>query len=135
MPAPWGLRPTYLQSRPSGVSRSRRFGSADDPVIFRQPADSPPDRLRAPALPLCISWPVCYSRTSQALSATFPGSSVVEQPAVNRLVAGSNPARGANFKYLVFAKRLATASGQHPRLHRIASCEQPRGNNGGGGHV
>jgi hypothetical protein len=25
----------------------------------------------------------------------FPGSSVVEQPAVNRLVAGSNPARGA----------------------------------------
>jgi hypothetical protein len=31
----------------------------------------------------------------------FPGSSVVEQPAVNRLVAGSNPARGANkIKYL-----------------------------------
>ena len=26
----------------------------------------------------------------------FPGSSAVEQPAVNRLVAGSNPARGAN---------------------------------------
>ena len=30
------------------------------------------------------------------LLAPFPGSSVVEQPAVNRLVAGSNPARGAN---------------------------------------
>src|SRR5262245_13335860 len=29
--------------------------------------------------------------------AVFPGSSVVEQPAVNRLVAGSNPARGAKF--------------------------------------
>jgi hypothetical protein len=29
----------------------------------------------------------------------FPGSSVVEQPAVNRLVAGSNPARGANFNF------------------------------------
>ena len=28
--------------------------------------------------------------------ASFPGSSAVEQPAVNRLVAGSNPARGAN---------------------------------------
>jgi hypothetical protein len=27
----------------------------------------------------------------------FPGSSVVEQPAVNRLVAGSNPARGAKY--------------------------------------
>ena len=32
----------------------------------------------------------------------FPGSSAVEQPAVNRLVAGSNPARGANkLKWLV----------------------------------
>jgi hypothetical protein len=30
-------------------------------------------------------------------SRLFPGSSVVEQPAVNRLVAGSNPARGATF--------------------------------------
>ena len=29
------------------------------------------------------------------LRALFLGSSVVEQPAVNRLVAGSNPARGA----------------------------------------
>ena len=28
---------------------------------------------------------------------SFPGSSAVEQPAVNRLVAGSNPARGAKF--------------------------------------
>ena len=27
----------------------------------------------------------------------IPGSSAVEQPAVNRLVAGSNPARGANY--------------------------------------
>src|SRR4029079_2783343 len=36
----------------------------------------------------------------------FPGSSVVEQPAVNRLVAGSNPARGANkFKSLCSADR------------------------------
>jgi hypothetical protein len=33
----------------------------------------------------------------------FPGSSVVEQPAVNRLVAGSNPARGANTYSLLFA--------------------------------
>ena len=31
-------------------------------------------------------------------SRLFPGSSVVEQPAVNRLVAGSNPARGAKLK-------------------------------------
>ena len=32
------------------------------------------------------------------MSAPFPGSSAVEQPAVNRLVAGSNPARGATFQ-------------------------------------
>jgi hypothetical protein len=30
-----------------------------------------------------------------AVARVFPGSSAVEQPAVNRLVAGSNPARGA----------------------------------------
>ena len=36
---------------------------------------------------------LCYTRPV----AVFPGSSAVEQPAVNRLVAGSNPARGANF--------------------------------------
>ena len=40
---------------------------------------------------LCNRRQLCYSRPA------FPGSSVVEQPAVNRLVAGSNPARGANF--------------------------------------
>jgi hypothetical protein len=32
-----------------------------------------------------------------AVARVFPGSSAVEQPAVNRLVAGSNPARGATF--------------------------------------
>jgi hypothetical protein len=32
-------------------------------------------------------------------SRLFPGSSAVEQPAVNRLVAGSNPARGAKFLF------------------------------------
>src|SRR5712671_2620903 len=36
----------------------------------------------------------CYSRT-RATDALFRGSSVVEQPAVNRLVVGSNPTRGA----------------------------------------
>jgi hypothetical protein len=36
--------------------------------------------------------------------ASFPGSSAVEQPAVNRLVAGSNPARGAKQKQALTAK-------------------------------
>ena len=38
---------------------------------------------------------LCYSNELAASAAVFPGSSAVEQPAVNRLVAGSNPARGA----------------------------------------
>src|SRR5207249_598391 len=38
--------------------------------------------------------PSCYDPRS--LRRLFRGSSAVEQPAVNRLVAGSNPARGAN---------------------------------------
>ena len=45
--------------------------------------------------PRCENW---YSQPgSDALETrpVFPGSSAVEQPAVNRLVAGSNPARGA----------------------------------------
>jgi hypothetical protein len=41
---------------------------------------------------LCKRKRLCYSRT---LARVVPGSSAVEQPAVNRLVAGSNPARGA----------------------------------------
>ena len=36
-----------------------------------------------------------YATAITRAAALFPGSSVVEQPAVNRLVAGSNPARGA----------------------------------------
>lgn len=46
---------------------------------------------------------LCYMRAFIAPSRLFPGSSAVEQPAVNRLVAGSNPARGANAKIRVFA--------------------------------
>ena len=40
---------------------------------------------------------VCYRQPRSRERQMFPGSSVVEQPAVNRLVAGSNPARGAKF--------------------------------------
>lgn len=45
---------------------------------------------------------LCYTHPSSVLAIRraadlLPGSSVVEQPAVNRLVAGSNPARGAIF--------------------------------------
>ena len=42
---------------------------------------------------------LCYMRASIAPSRLFPGSSAVEQPAVNRLVAGSNPARGATARF------------------------------------
>ncbi len=38
-------------------------------------------------------------RYKGARSGLFRGSSVVERSAVNRLVVGSNPTRGANFPY------------------------------------
>ena len=56
------------------------------PHFFAAPALSKPQRL-------------CYIRLRPPCPAVgrrlVPGSSAVEQPAVNRLVAGSNPARGA----------------------------------------
>ena len=45
---------------------------------------------------------ICYSPAASHKWASFPGSSVVEPPAVNRLVAGSNPARGAIFLLPVY---------------------------------
>ena len=42
-----------------------------------------------------------------APSRLFPGSSAVEQPAVNRLVAGSNPARGAKLKQRLKVKTVS----------------------------
>jgi hypothetical protein len=50
-------------------------------------------------------------------AAPFPGSSVVEQPAVNRLVAGSNPARGASAFFV--------RCGAILRIHVKRSCATP----------
>jgi hypothetical protein len=44
---------------------------------------------------------LCYIGTLEEL---FLGSSVVEQLAVNQLVAGSNPARGATLRFFVSDK-------------------------------
>jgi hypothetical protein len=50
----------------------------------------------------------------------FPGSSAVEQPAVNRLVAGSNPARGAKqIKDLMVAIDKCAAPGVRPGYARV----------------
>jgi hypothetical protein len=64
-----GLQPSLLRSFGSANQTKACFQSRHGFVIGK--------RIRARA------------------AALFPGSSVVEQPAVNRLVAGSNPARGA----------------------------------------
>jgi hypothetical protein len=60
------------------------------------------DIARRGRFPLCKPGGLCYTQPgAKHWFALFLGSSVVEQPAVNRLVAGSNPARGAKyFKYL-----------------------------------
>src|SRR5215471_6555602 len=55
----------------------------------------------------------------------FPGSSVVEQPAVNRLVAGSNPARGATeIKYLANRQLLSIAAGLPWLSYSCPACNQ-----------
>ena len=48
-----------------------------------------------------------HRRRARSGADLLPGSSVVEQPAVNRLVAGSNPARGAIFFPSPYADKLA----------------------------
>ncbi len=107
-----GIRPAVAGPTADGAAiQATARRSARTHERAGRPADPVPSllyRARAghlrPALPspgkkcicrLASRKGVCYRhRTSRAL---FPGSSVVEQPAVNRLVAGSNPARGANF--------------------------------------
>src|SRR5690606_17575895 len=44
-------------------------------------------------------------------SRLFPGSSAVEQPAVNRLVDGSNPSRGATLKSSTYRKPILPEGG------------------------
>ena len=51
------------------------------------------------AIGLCKRCGVLLYATG-SLARSFPGSSAVEQPAVNRLVAGSNPARGATSEHI-----------------------------------
>ena len=63
-------------------------------------------------LPLGKAPPLCYTPRARL----FPGSSVVEQPAVNRLVAGSNPARGAKQNSKSCWER---AEGHYPR-HKLS---------------
>lgn len=67
---------------------------------------------------LCWSW----ARGRARHPALFLGSSVVEQPAVNRLVAGSIPARGAIFPR-VFTETYGLFSRAHLRTirHRVRS--------------
>lgn len=56
----------------------------------------------------------------------LPGSSMVEHSAVNRGVAGSSPARGANVKSWnnAFAKALFCYGEVHPRM-RFKLCNFP----------
>jgi hypothetical protein len=61
---------------------------------------------------------ICYSRT-RAPDALFRGSSVVEQPAVNRLVVGSNPTRGA----IPCAKPLFPITKAHPPFSATVTTE------------
>src|SRR5579859_5512280 len=101
---------TLRESRPCGESstpgKRGEGGSAPARGMSSATTFAPP--THSPSIPLTVNRKaasndkemllgkarsLCYTRV--LLLAPFPGSSVVEQPAVNRLVAGSNPARGA----------------------------------------
>ena len=86
--------------RPRGGVVTQRSAKPFTPVQFRAwpPALHCRAILARRACKSALSKParLCYRQRVRARAAAFfPGSSVVEQPAVNRLVAGSNPARGA----------------------------------------
>jgi hypothetical protein len=75
-------------------------GVASKPSSFGRQARQPHSSLRKVGGNLGLSkafkaGPALLYATRARKLLLFPGSSVVEQPAVNRLVAGSNPARGA----------------------------------------
>jgi hypothetical protein len=89
-----------------------RPGHPDDEALRRPPRLA--DRRRAPSPPSFCRWPKpgrFVIRHRPRCFGLFPGSSVVEQPAVNRLVAGSNPARGAKqFNHLNLQRHLTITS-------------------------
>lgn len=89
---------------PQGLQHSYEGSHHIFEVAVHYSAKNPESRFAKPRL-------VCYSqpRSDEPL---FPGSSVVEQPAVNRLVAGSNPARGAT----ISCRSISDIS-DHPALH------------------
>src|SRR3978361_1800716 len=77
-----------LHAPNAGAAAANRCGTS----VF-QPGLTP---RRVGLFPLCKPRRLCYTQPgAKHCFALFLGSSVVEQPAVNRLVAGSNPARGA----------------------------------------
>lgn len=50
--------------------------------------------------PLQAQPALLYAAARERLVRLFLGSSAVEHPTVNRMVAGSNPARGAKFRFI-----------------------------------
>jgi hypothetical protein len=69
---------------------------------------------------LCKRNRLCYTQPrANDWFALFLGSSAVEHPTVNRMVAGSNPARGAKFRF-IFNRLLAYADAA-PDLARSVS--------------
>jgi hypothetical protein len=70
-------------------------GAAANPGLAGTTAAAPDQQLSRPAIAALQSRAALLYASRTLLLALFLGSSVVEQPAVNRLVAGSNPARGA----------------------------------------
>src|SRR6187401_2707249 len=85
-------------------SRGPRPGVRNRRQIVVTPGLSGPASSQSPTrdLVLCKPERLCYTLPArEPLFRLFLGSSAVEHSTVNRMVAGSNPARGASYGYYV----------------------------------
>ncbi len=105
-----GPRETADRTGSDGGRRRRRTGP--DRMADWTGSDGGLDRRWAMRLNFATRRTFCYTRCASSLANVFPGSSAVEQPAVNRLVAGSNPARGAKLNQVVRPRRRPAVSSE-----------------------
>src|SRR5215510_11838397 len=83
-----GLRQTGFAARGDGPKKS---------LVVQRVSALPSPRDEAGQLDLCNGKGLCYTQArSRTPVRLFPDSSAVEHSTVNRMVAGSNPAPGAN---------------------------------------
>ena len=85
-------------------------------------------RLVSGETPFAIGRPFVIGETGALAGPLLPGSSAVEQPAVNRLVDGSNPSRGAKLNQRLIPKisQAFSTKIRHRATPRATTCKRSR---------